>query len=382
MTTSPASAGGPSAEPGVDPLFQPLSLGPLTLPHRVLMAPLTRSRASQPGDVPNEMNARYYAQRAGAGLIFSEATQVSPQGKGYAFTPGIHSEEQVAGWRLVTDAVHEKGGLIFLQLWHVGRISHPDLQPNGAPPVAPSAIRPRAQTYVSAESGMVDIPEPRPLEAHELPGVVEQFRLGAQNARNAGFDGVELHAANGYLIDQFLRDGTNRRTDAYGGSIENRLRLPLEVVAAIVDVWGPGRVGVRISPTGTFNDMSDSDPLATFTRFAERLDEHGLAYLEVVEQLFNQEEPDPAQEELSRSLREAFSRVFISNGEYSPETARERIRNALTDAVTFGRAFLANPDLPERIRRGATLNEPDPSTFYGGNEEGYTDYPFLSESEG
>ncbi|MEM1423068.1 MAG: alkene reductase, partial [Planctomycetota bacterium] len=238
-----------------DPLFASLQMGALELPHRVLMAPLTRSRSTQPGDVPNALNAEYYGQRAGAGLIVSEATQVSPQGKGYAFTPGIHSDAQVEGWRLVTDAVHARGGRIFLQLWHVGRISHVDLQPGGAQPVGPSAVRAESQTYVSAESGMVDLSEPRALEAGEVDGVVEQFRDGAQRAKDAGFDGVEVHGANGYLLDQFTRSGSNLRTDGFGGSVENRLRFPLMVTDAVVSVWGADRVGYRVSPLGTFNDM-------------------------------------------------------------------------------------------------------------------------------
>lgn len=363
-----------------DDLFSPWTAGDLSLPNRLVMAPLTRSRAGQPGDVPTPLNAEYYAQRAGAGLILSEATQVSPQGKGYAFTPGLHSHEQVAGWRLVTDAVHAAGGRIAAQLWHVGRISHPDLQPDGALPVAPSALRAEgAQVFVSADSGMVDVPRPRALETEELPDLVEDYRFAASQARAAGFDGVELHAANGYLIDQFLRDGSNRRDDAYGGSLENRLRFPLEVVDALVDVWGAGRVGVRVSPTGAFNGMADSDPLATFGAFARALSERGLAFLEVVEAGLG--ETDPLQARVSAALRAAFDGTYIANGGLTGPSARQRLAEGSADLVSFGRAFLANPDLPRRLADDAPLNAPDPETFYQGGAEGYTDYPTLEAAQ-
>lgn len=364
----------------VDVLFEPIAVGDMALPNRVLMAPLTRSRATQPGDVPNDMNVEYYRQRAGAGLIISEATQVSPQGKGYAFTPGIHSEAQIDGWRCVTDAVHEAGGQIILQLWHVGRISHPDLQPNGATPVAPSAIKPEgAETYISADSGMVPIPTPRALTLEEMPGIVEQFRQGAKNAKLAGFDGVEIHAANGYLLDQFLRSGSNHRDDAYGGSLDNRLRLPLEVVEAAVDVWGVGRVGVRVSPTGSFNGIEDADPVATFGAFACRLDAFGIAFIEVVEDSFQGNHASGRPEAVIEAIKEGFPRTYIANGDYTADEARERIAAGKTDLVSFGRPFIANPDLPERFRLGAPLNDWDESTFYGGDERGYTDYPGLSD---
>lgn len=364
-----------------DPLFAPTTLGGLRLSNRMVMAPLTRSRASQPGDVPDASNAAYYAQRATAGLIVTEATQVSPQGKGYVATPGIHSAEQVAGWRLVTDAVHAAGGRIVLQLWHVGRISHPELQPDGDLPVAPSALAPKGvQAFVSAERGMLDIPTPRALLTEELPGLVADFRRGAELAKQAGFDGVELHAANGYLIDQFLRDGTNQRTDAYGGPVVNRMRFPLEVVDALVDVWGADRVGVRISPTGTFGDVSDSDPSGLFTAFASELSQRGLAFLEVVEELFDQDGPAPEQALLSRTLREIFSGAYIANGGLDAASARRRLSEGSADLVSFGRAFLANPDLPARLAADAPLNKPDPSTFYGGDHRGYTDYPTLAPS--
>jgi N-ethylmaleimide reductase len=365
--------------PRDDALFQPYTLGDLTLPNRVLMAPLTRSRASQPGDVPNDMNAEYYRQRAGAGLIIAEATQVSPQGKGYAFTPGIHSEAQVKGWRKVTDAVHDAGGHIHLQLWHVGRISHTALQPNGELPVAPSAIKPKAQTYISADSGMVDVPQPRALELDEMPGIVAQYRAAAENAKRAGFDGVEIHVANGYLLDQFLKSGSNARTDAYGGSLDNRMRLPLEVVEAVIDVWGKERVGIRVSPTGSFNDMHDADPVETYGAFARRLDALGIAYIEVVEDSFQGNHENGRPQSVIDAIQEGFTGTYIGNGAYTADEARERIEAGQADLVSFGRPFIANPDLPERFRQGAELNEWDSSTFYGGDERGYTDYPTLAE---
>ena len=362
-----------------DALFRPYSLGPLELPNRVLMSPLTRSRAGQPGDVPTDLNAEYYAQRAGAGLIISEATQVSPQGKGYAFTPGIHSQEQVDGWRKVTEAVHGAGGRIQAQLWHVGRISRPELQPDGQKPVAPSAIQPEgAYTFISAESGMVEVLEPRALELDELPGIVEQYRQGAQNAKAAGFDGVQIHAANGYLLDQFIRSGSNHRTDTYGGSVENRIRLPLEVVRAVIEIWGPERVGIRVSPTGSFNGMHDDDPLETYSAFAEALDATGIAYIEVVEDSFQGNHETGRPESIIDAIRSRFSRTYIGNGAYSADEARERIAAGRCDLVTFGRPFIANPDLPERFRQGVPLNEWDEATFYGGDEHGYTDYPALT----
>lgn len=365
-----------------DPLFEPFNLGNLTLPNRVLMSPLTRSRSSQPGDIPNDMNAHYYQQRAGAGMIFSEATQISPQGKGYAFTPGIHSREQIDGWKKVTGAVHMAGGRIHMQLWHVGRISHPALQPDGKQPVAPSAIRPEgAKTFISADSGMVDVPEPRALETGEMADIVEQYRQGAQNAKEAGFDGVEVHAANGYLLDQFIKSGSNQRTDEYGGSVENRLRLPLMVIRAVIDVWGKDNVGVRVSPTGSFNAMYDENPVETFGTFARHLNELGVAYIEVVEDSFQGNHANGRPEEVIDAIRTAFKGTYIANGAYTAEEARTRISQGRCDLVTFGRPFIANPDLPERFRQNAPLNEWDDSTFYGGDEHGYTDYPTLKELE-
>lgn len=359
-------------------LFTPVQLGSLSLRNRILMSPLTRSRSKQPGDIPWSMNADYYRQRASAGLIISEATQISPQGKGYAFTPGIYSDDQINGWKLITDAVHQEGGKIIAQLWHVGRISHPDLQPNGELPVAPSAIAPGTKAFVSPQKPNEDIPTPRALDAAEIPMIVEQYRKAAENAKKAGFDGVELHAANGYLMDQFLRDGTNKRTDQYGGSIENRMRFPLEVVSALVDVWGSGRVGIRISPFAGYNGMSDSNPEATFGAFAKALAPFKLAFLEVVE-LADRDERKMS-DAFRKMLRDSFSGPYIANGIFDGQSAMDIVTSGKADAVTFGRLFLANPDLPERLRLNVPLNRPDPTTFYGGGTKGYTDYPSLQNT--
>ena len=361
-----------------DVLFSAFTLGDLVLPNRVLMSPLTRSRSKQPGDIPWGLNATYYAQRAGAGLILAEATQVSPQGKGYAFTPGIYSSAQVDGWRSVTDAVHAAGGLIYLQLWHVGRISRPELQPNGELPVAPSAIKPEgAMTFIDEHSGLVDVLEPRALSHEEIPSVVEQFREGAENAKRAGFDGVEIHGANGYLLDQFIRSRSNRRDDEYGGSIDNRLRFPLMVVDSVVDVWGGDRTGIRVSPTGTFNDMHDDDPVATYGTLARELGNRGVAYVEVVEDSFQGNAIKGRPEAVIQAIRGNFQGAYIANGNYTADEARQRIQAGKCDLVSFGRPFISNPDLPERFRRGAKLNDYDENTFYGGDEHGYTDYPAL-----
>ncbi len=351
-------------------LFSPITLGDLALPNRIVMAPMTRNRAGE-GNVPTEMNARYYAQRASAGLIISEASQVSPRGSGYPGTPGIHSEEQVAGWRLVSDAVHANGGRIFLQLWHVGRISHPSMQPDNALPVAPSAIRPagEAMTY----DGMQAFVTPRALETEEIPALVEEYARAASNAKTAGFDGVEIHAANGYLLDQFLRDGSNTRDDAYGGDIENRLRLLDEVVNAVIAAWQANRVGVRLSPENQFNDIRDSRPQETFNAVVDRLSRHGLAYLHVLEGDMLGSESVVDYTELKRR----FGGPYIANNGYTRERAEQALRQQQADLIAFGRAFIANPDLPARLARNAALNEPDPATFYGGGEAGYTDYSTL-----
>jgi N-ethylmaleimide reductase len=320
------------------------------------MAPMTRSRALA-RNVPNPLAATYYAQRASAGLIVTEATQVSPQGAGYIRTPGIHSAEQVAGWTAITEAVHRAGGKIFLQLWHVGRISHPDFH-GGELPVAPSAIAAQGQVFTA--KGPQQMVTPRALTLAELPGIVEQFRRAAENAKKAGFDGVELHGANGYLLDQFLRNGTNRRTDAYGGTVENRARLPIEVAKAVIDVWGADRVGYRVSPNGTFNSMSDTDPVQTFSYLAEQLNRLGIIYLHVV---------DPVADGAKRAsplLRRRFSRTSIVNGGFDFDSANAAIHGGEADLVAFGAGFLANPDLPQRYRTNASLNAPDQATFYAG----------------
>jgi N-ethylmaleimide reductase len=360
-------------------LFSPIKVGPYALANRMVMAPMTRGRAGE-GNAPGEMNAQYYAQRASAGLIITEATQVSRQGVGYPNTPGIHTPQQVAGWRLVTEAVHSRGGRIFLQLWHVGRISHPRIQEDGALPVAPSAIRPGGAAFT--DEGRKPFVTPRALETGELPEVIAQFRNGAQYALAAGFDGVEIHAANGYLIDQFLRDGTNRRTDIYGGTIENRARFLLEVVESVSKVWGAARVGVRISPTSTFNDMSDSDPAATFAYVAQRLGQLGIAYLHVIEGSETDNGEDFLREKRAavdfRRLRAAFGGTYIANGDYDQDRADASLARGDADLISFARLFLSNPDLPERFARNAPLNAPDPTTYYRGEEKGYIDYPVLN----
>lgn len=356
-------------------LFSPYQLGKLELNNRIVMAPLTRQRAGA-GNVPQQLNATYYAQRATAGLIIAEATQVSPHGQGYPNTPGIHSPEQVEGWRLVTSAVHEQGGKIFLQLWHVGRISHPDLLPDGALPVAPSAITPKGE--VLTYQGFKPYVTPRALETSEIPEIVEQYRQGAANALAAGFDGVEIHAANGYLIDQFLRDGTNQRVDQYGGEVKNRVRLLVEVTEAVTSVWNSLQVGVRLSPSGTFNDMHDSHPQETFGYVAEVLNQFNLAYLHMIERLPGDERHGGTLLP-SSYLRERFSSTFIVNGGYNRETGNAILAEKAADLVAFGIPFIANPDLPQRLAINAPLNQPDQKTFYGGGENGYTDYPFLSK---
>jgi N-ethylmaleimide reductase len=349
-------------------LFAPFQLGPYELPNRVVMAPMTRSRAGA-GNVPSDLAPAYYAQRASAGLIVTEGSQVSPQGTGYVGTPGIHTDEQVAGWRRVTEAVHAAGGRIFLQLWHVGRVSHPSLQPDGGFPVAPSAVGIEGTTFTA--EGPRPFVTPRALEYGEIRDVVEQFEAGARAAYVAGFDGVELHGANGYLIDQFLRDGANRRHDEYGGSVKNRVRFLLEVAEAVAGVWGGDRVGVRVSPLSPTNGMTDSDPLATFAYAAYALNPLRLAYLHVTEGLGG---PEPR---ITPALRAIFRGALIANGAYGRDTADDAIARGEADLVAFGVPFLANPDLPRRLREGAPLNTPDRATFYTGGERGYTDYPAL-----
>lgn len=348
-----------------DPLFQSLQAGALQFQNRIIMAPLTRCRASA-GRVPNAMMAEYYTQRSAFGMILSEATAISPQGVGYPNTPGIWSPEQVEGWKAVTDAVHLAGGQILLQLWHVGRISDP-VYLGGALPVAPSAIA--AKGHVSLIRPLKDYVTPRALDLSEIPGIVADFRHGAENAKLAGFDGVEIHAANGYLIDQFLQDHTNHRSDEYGGSIENRARFLLEVTDAVVSVWGADRVGVHLAPRGDAHDMGDSAISEVFHHAARELGKRHLAFLCARENF------DTAP--LGPSLKQAFGGVYIANENFTAESAREVIRSGRADAVAFGKSAIANPDLVERFRTGAPLNEPEPSTFYGDGPTGYTDYPFL-----
>ena len=366
-------------------LLSPVTLGSLRLPNRVIMAPLTRMRAKQPGNVPHALNATYYAQRAAFGLIISEATQISQQGQGYPGTPGIHAPEQVEGWRLVTEAVHQAGGRIALQLWHVGRISHPSHQPDHGLPVAPSAIAPQDSATYTADWQPTAIGTPRALETEEIPGLVRDFAAGAHNAKDAGFDGVEVHGANGYLLDQFLQDGSNRRTDQYGGSIDNRCRLLLEVVDAVAAVWGPDRVGVRLSPFGTFNDMRDSDPVALFRHALGALNQRGLAFVDLIEpRASNAGAQDGLVEDAPRTctlFRDVIPDLpLISVGGYTPQSAAQTMAMGQADAIAFGRLSIANPDLPRRIESNAPLNAYDRSTFYGGGEKGYTDYPFLDQT--
>ncbi|MER0238185.1 alkene reductase [Fulvimarina sp. MAC8] len=357
-------------------LFEPFDLGPNRLANRVVMAPLTRSRADDV-DTPKDMHVTYYRERAGAGLIISEATQISKEGKGYAWTPGIYADAHVRAWKRVTDAVHAEGGKIFMQLWHVGRISHPDLQDGGALPVAPSAVKPEGKAFT--EDGFKDIPTPRALEKDELPRVIEDYVKAAENAKAAGFDGVEVHSANGYLLDQFLRDSTNKREDEYGGSIENRMRFPLEVVDAIVKVWGPERVGIRISPVSGANDIEDSDPESLFTAYAQALGERKLAYLHAVEgQLRADRDVGPFDTD---TLKDVFGGIYMGNNGYDENIASDRLESGKIDLVCFGRPFISNPDFVTRLKLGAPLNEWDESTFYGGDEKGYIDYPALSDEE-
>lgn len=365
-------------------LFTALPLGSVELSHRIVMAPLTRLRSRQPGDVPHALNAEYYGQRASAGgLIITEATDISPQARGYPGAPGIYSAEQIEGWRLVTDAVHAKGGIIFLQIWHTGRVTHSSMQPEGGRPVAPSAI-PAAGMHMDAQGASVPFETPRALEQDEIAVIVDDFRQATLNARLAGFDGVEVHGANGYLIDQFLRDGSNLRTDQYGGAIENRSRFLLEVVEAVVSAWEPGRVGVRLSPWGDFNDMRDSDTLALFQHAAAELGRRKVAYLHVVEPRADQSSDvnalDPLAPDAAETMRACFGGAIISAGGYVRETADQAIEDGRADAIAFGRLFIANPDLPERFLSQAPLNPYHRASFYGGDARGYTDYPALADS--
>lgn len=358
-------------------LFMPYSFGSLTLNNRIVMAPLTRCRALA-GDVPGPLTVTYYSQRASAGLIISEASQISPQGKGYIRTPGIYSAGQIAGWRRITDAVHAAGGLIFIQLWHVGRISHPALQIDNALPVAPSAVKPQGQVFTG--QALEDMVTPRALARDELPGIVDDYRRAAENSRAAGFDGVEIHSANGYLLDQFLRDKTNQRNDDYGGSIENRSRLLLEVVDTVLSVWDKDRVGVRLSPISTVNDIDDSNPEPLFTHVVKQLAERKLGFVHLIEGITAGPREVAGRFDPAR-LRPLFGGTWMVNNGYTRVLALAARAAGHADLVAFGRPFIANPDLVERLRRDAPLNSPDAATFYRGEENGYIDYPFLAATD-
>ena len=353
-------------------LFSPIDIGAIRLTNRIVMAPLTRMRA--PEQIPTALMTTYYQQRASAGLIIAEASQISPQGIGYPATPGLYNDEQVAGWKKITAAVHAQGGHIFAQLWHVGRISHPDLH-HGELPVAPSAITPKGQAVTP--SGYQPFVMPRALAIEEIPGIVNQYQVAAKNALEAGFDGVEVHSANGYLLDQFLRDGTNKRTDSYGGSMANRARFLFEVLEAVISVCGAERTGLRLSPSGTFNDISDSDPVTFFSYLLGELNRFNLAYLHIVDALECDIRHGAKTIDIA-ILRSAFKGILITCGGYDKARAEQTLAAGLADAVAFGQLYIANPDLVERFKQNAVLNQPDPSTFYGGNETGYTDYPFLA----
>ncbi|SDC96078.1 alkene reductase [Paraburkholderia lycopersici] len=357
-------------------LFEPVQLGAITLANRIVMAPLTRCRAL-PGGVPGPLIAEHYAQRASAGLIITEGVNISPSARGYDLTPGLYTDEQAEGWRRVTQAVHARGGRIFPQLWHVGRISHPDLQPGGALPVAPSAIRAEGATSYTP-SGFKPCPTPRALGTDEIRGIVEDYARAAQRALDAGFDGVEIHAANGYLLEQFLREHTNRRTDCYGGSLEDRARLVLEVAGAVAAVCGAGRTGIRLSPVSPVNASEpDRDPMKTYRHVVERLDALDLAYIHVIEGVTQGPRDVPGDFDYA-ALHEAFRGRYIANNGYDRGLAIEACAQGRADLVAFGRLFIANPDLVERLRLDAPLNEPDPATYFGGGAEGYNDYPRLA----
>ena len=357
-----------------DALFTPFRLGDIELQNRIVMAPLTRNRATPGLDAPNDLNIEYYRQRATAGLIVTEASQISQQGQGYIWTPGIYTDAQVEGWRKVTDAVHAEGGKIAIQLWHVGRVSHESLQPGQKAPVAPSAIAAKTKTYI--QGGFADTSTPRALETAEIAGIVADYRRAAENARRAGFDGIEIHGANGYLIDQFLKDGSNHRADAYGGSVENRIRFALEVVDAILSVWPAGRVGIRLSPVSPANDAVDSNPADVFFALVRELDKRGLAFIHIVEGATGGPRDNAPFD--YEGLRKSFRGAYMANNGYTRALAIDAVASGRADLVSFGKAFIANPDLVERLKRDAPLNEVDRATLYGGDAHGYTDYPALA----
>jgi len=354
-------------------LQTPIKIGLYNLPNRIVMAPLTRMRAPQ--NIPNDLMAIYYGQRTSAGLIIAEASPISSQGVGYPATPCIYNELHVSGWKKITETVHAQNGHIFLQLWHVGRISHPDFH-QGALPVAPSAIASKGKALTP--TGMQMFVTPRALETDEIQGIVEDYRKAAKNALEAGFDGVEIHSANGYLLDQFLRDGSNKRTDCYGGSFENRARLLFEVTEAVISVCGTQRVSIRLSPSGTFNDMTDSDPETFFVYLLGQLNRFELAYLHIVDALEGDVRHGANVVSLA-DLRKAYKGMLIVCGGYDKLRAEDAINQGLADAVAFGQLYIANPDLVERFKLNAPLNKADATTFYGGTEKGYTDYPFLQK---
>ncbi len=358
-------------------LYSPLTIGTRELDNRVIMAPLTRNRANHETDTPEPIMQEYYSQRASAGLIITEATQISPEGKGYIATPGIYKPEHVEAWSKITKAVHDKGGAIFMQLWHVGRISHTSLQPGGQAPLAPSAIAANAQTFIV--DGPADTSMPTEITLDGIARTISDYKTAAQNAKDAGFDGVEIHGANGYLIDQFMRDKTNQRTDEYGGSIENRAKFLLEVIGAVTSVWQDNQVGLRLSPTNQFNDMADSDTLSHFSYIIDKLNGYNLAYLHMVEKNMSGEQ-NPEEDAIIQSLRNKWQGIYIANLDYDRARAEAAVEKGEADAIAFGKLFISNPDLPERLARNAPLNEADPTTFYGGGREGYTDYPPLETS--
>ncbi|WP_445665428.1 alkene reductase [Fodinibius sp. AD559] len=358
------------------PLLTTYNLSGIKLANRIVMAPMTRSRAGE-NNIPTDLMAKYYRQRSSAGLIISEGTQISKQGIGYPWTPGIHTDEQVEGWKKVTKAVHQENGKIFAQLWHVGRVSHPRYH-NGEPPVAPSAVKPEGQIFTA--DGMKDFVTPRALETDEIPGIIGDYTQAAQNAVEAGFDGVEIHGANGYLIDQFLKDGTNKRDDQYGGNLKNRTRFALEVVKSVIEAIGADKTGVRFSPAGRNQGISNSNPKETFGYLFKQLNDFNLAYVHLMEPMSDVSDLNNYPTEVTKYFRKIYEGTIITNVGYDKKSGNKAIEDGLADLVAYGRPFIANPDLPERFAANAELNKPDKSTFYGGNEKGYTDYPFMNKS--
>jgi len=369
-----------------NPLLRPVSMGDLAVRNRVWMAPLTRARATMPGNIPNTMMRDYYTQRAGAGVIISEATPIAPRAHGYYATPGIHSDAQVEGWRAITDAVHERGGAIVLQLWHVGRVSHTDLQPDHDPPIGPGETPAPSKVYTDATMQRRPCSAPRALGDAEVPGIVGEFARATRRAKAAGFDGVEIHGANSYLLDQFTRDGMNTRTGAYGSTLSGRLRFPIETARAVVDAWGdPSRVGYRISPLSEKGDVRDSDPGVTFAALARELGSMGLGYLHAVETWDRSEHDariDTVIPAIAHAFKDAGGGLYVANGDLDPDGARRFVESGWCDAVAFGKLWISNPDLTERIARGGPYAPWDADTFYGGGAEGYTDYPSMGGLEG